>query len=67
MAEAEVKRAGLDVCGRVIAVADSSKLGVIAFDQVCPIQKRDVLLTDRGADPGLLERIAGTGVDVGLA
>jgi DeoR/GlpR family transcriptional regulator of sugar metabolism len=66
MAEAEVKRAALDVCRRVIAVADSSKLGVVAFDQVCPIQRIDVLVTDRGADPGLLERIAGTGVDVRL-
>jgi DeoR/GlpR family transcriptional regulator of sugar metabolism len=66
MAEAEVKRAALDASRRVIAVADSSKLGVVAFDQVCPIQKINVLVTDRGANPGLLEQIAGTGVDVQL-
>src|ERR1700681_992717 len=66
MAEAEVKRAALEASRRVIAVADSSKLGVVAFDQVCPIQKINVLVTDRGADPGLLEQIAGTGVDVQL-
>src|SRR5580693_762742 len=39
MAEAEVKRAALEASRRVIAVADSSKLGLIAFDQVCAIQK----------------------------
>jgi DeoR/GlpR family transcriptional regulator of sugar metabolism len=66
MAEAEVKRAALQVSRRVIAVADSSKLGLIAFDQVCAIQKINVLVTDRGADPGLLEQIAGIGVDVQL-
>jgi DeoR/GlpR family transcriptional regulator of sugar metabolism len=67
MAEAEVKRAALEASRRVIAVADSSKLGVVAFDLVCPIQKIDVLVTDRGADPALLERIAGAGVDVQVA
>ncbi len=66
-AEAEVKRAALAASQRVIAVADSSKLGVVAFDQVCPIQKINVLVTDHGADPGRLEQIAGTGVDVQLA
>ena len=38
MAEAEVKRAAIEASGRVIAVADSSKLGVTAFDQ-CPRRK----------------------------
>jgi DeoR/GlpR family transcriptional regulator of sugar metabolism len=67
MAEAEVKRAALEAAARVIAVADSSKLGAVAFDQVCPIQKIDVLVTDEGADPGLVEQIVGQGVDVQLA
>jgi DeoR/GlpR family transcriptional regulator of sugar metabolism len=67
MAEAEVKRAALEAAARVIAVADSSKLGVVAFDHVCPIQRIDVLVTDEGADPGLVEQIVGQGVDVHLA
>lgn len=67
MAEAEVKRAALEASQRVIAVADSSKLGVVAFDQVCPIHKVDVLVTDRGADPLLVEQFVGAGVDVQLA
>ena len=53
MAEAEVKRAAIEASRRVIAVADSSKLGVIAFDQVCHVGRIDVLVTDTGADPGL--------------
>ena len=65
-AEAEVKRAALEASRRVIAVADSSKLGVVAFHQVCPIRRIDVLVTDRAADPGPLEQIAGMGIDVQL-
>ncbi len=64
MAEAEVKRAAIEASGRVIAVADSSKLGVVAFDQVCHVGRIDVLVTDTGADPGLVEQIAAAGVDV---
>jgi len=67
IAEAEVKRAALEASRRVIAVADSSKLGVVAFGQVCATRKVDVLVTDEGADPLLLERIAALGVDVHLA
>jgi len=66
MAEAEVKRAALKVSRRVIVVADSSKLGVVAFGQVCPTQMVDVLVTDSGADPQILDRLVGLGVDVQL-
>lgn len=67
MAEAEVKRAALESSRRVIAVADSSKLGVIAFDQVCEIERVDVLVTDTAADPRLVEQLTSLGVDVRLA
>ena len=66
MAEAEVKRAAIDASRRIIAVADSSKLGVVAFGQVCPIERVDVLVTDGGADPRLVEQFGGLGVDVQL-
>jgi DeoR/GlpR family transcriptional regulator of sugar metabolism len=64
MAEAEVKRSALAACRRVIAVADSSKLGLVAFDKVCELQDIDVLITDSGADPRLLEQLRGLGMDV---
>jgi DeoR/GlpR family transcriptional regulator of sugar metabolism len=67
MAEAEVKRAALEASRRVIAVADSSKLGVVAFGQVCEMQRIDVLVTNEGANPQLVEEIVGLGVDVHLA
>jgi DeoR/GlpR family transcriptional regulator of sugar metabolism len=64
MAEAEVKRSAVAACRRVIAVADSTKLGLIAFDKVCELQDIDVLITDRDADPRLLEQFRVLGVDV---
>lgn len=67
MAEAEIKRAALEASRRVIAVADSSKLGVVAFDQVCEIRRVDILVTDSAADPRLVEQLVGLGVDVRLA
>lgn len=67
IAEAEVKRAALEASQRVIAVGDSSKLGVVAFGRVCPLARIDVLVTDSGADPGLLKEISGLGVDVHVA
>jgi DeoR family transcriptional regulator of aga operon len=50
----------------VIAVADSTKLGVVAFDQVCDIQRVDVLVTDAAAGPRLVQQLVGLGVDVRL-
>ena len=51
----------------MIAVADSTKLGFVAFDQVCDLQGVDVLVTDSEADPRLVEQLVGLGVDVRLA
>lgn len=67
MAEAEVKRAALEASRRVIAVADSSKLGVVAFGEVCPLHAVDILVTDSAAAPRLLKEIAAAGVDVHVA
>ena len=67
MEEAEIKRAALEASRRVIAVADSTKLGVVAFDQVCDIQRVDILVTDSEAAPRLVEQLVGLGVDVRMA
>jgi DeoR/GlpR family transcriptional regulator of sugar metabolism len=67
MAEAEVKRSALAASRRVVAVADSTKLGLVAFDKVCELQDIDVLITDVGADPHLLEQFSSVGLDVRVA
>jgi len=46
LAESEVKRAIAEVCGRVVLVVDSSKLGTRAQARVLDLEQVDVLVTD---------------------
>ena len=52
---------------RVIAVADSSKLGRQGFLPIVPLADVDVLVTDSAADPERVAEIRGAGVEVVLA
>jgi DeoR family transcriptional regulator of aga operon len=49
---------------RVIAVADSSKLGQRAFARICPIGGIDILITDDGASDADGEQFTEAGVEV---
>lgn len=52
---------------RVVALADSSKLGRFGFTTIVPLRQVDVLITDSGASAAELERIRGVGVEVMVA
>lgn len=67
LAEATVKRAAVTASRRVIAVADSEKLGRVAFGHVCPLAHVDVLVTDATADEEAVQALARAGVDVRIA
>lgn len=67
LAEATVKRAAVRASRRVIAVADSSKLGSVAFGHVCPLSDVDLLVTDDGADDDVVLALVRSGVDVRIA
>jgi DeoR family transcriptional regulator of aga operon len=62
--EAHTDRAVMDSASKVVVVADGSKLGRVAFVQICPIGNVHELVTDRDGDPGELTRIRETGLDV---
>ena len=64
LAETAVKRAAAQCSQRVIAVADSSKLGRVAFGHVCDLDEIDIVLTDAGADQQRVEELRATGVDI---
>jgi DeoR/GlpR family transcriptional regulator of sugar metabolism len=64
LAESAVKRAAAKCSKRVIAVADSSKLGRVAFGHVCDLDQIDIVLTDAGADPLRVEELRAMGVDI---
>ncbi len=49
---------------RCIVLADSTKLGRVAFARICQLSAVDVLITDAGAAPSELERLRNSGLDV---
>lgn len=65
--EAAVKRRMIDAAARCVVLADSSKIGTRALATVCPVDQIDVLITDRGAEPAVIESVREQGVDVILA
>jgi len=64
--EAEVKTAMISAARRRILIADSTKIGVVAMAQICPIDSIDQLVTDSDASPTALDdlRQGGLNVDV---
>jgi DeoR family transcriptional regulator of aga operon len=62
--EAGVIRAALEKTERIIVLADGSKFGDVALSTVVPINRVSVIITDTGADPVEVERIAAEGVEV---
>jgi DeoR/GlpR family transcriptional regulator of sugar metabolism len=64
LAETAVKRAAAQASQRVIVVADSSKLGRVAFGHVCELDDIDIVLTDSDADGQAVDDLLQAGVDV---
>lgn len=62
--EAHTDRALMERARHVVAVADGSKLGKVAFARICPITAVHELVTDAEADPEELRAIAEAGVRV---
>lgn len=64
LAESVVKRAAITASQRVIVVADSSKLGRVAFGHVCDLAEVDIVVTDAEADEQIVVELVAAGVDV---
>ena len=66
-AEAATKRAMARSAQRVVVLADSSKLGREHLVRFASVEDVDVLVTDRGADPGVVAELETTGIEVLIA
>ena len=66
-AEAATKRAMVRAAQRVIVLADSSKLGREHLMRFAAVEDVDVLVTDHGADPGVVAELETTGIEVLIA
>jgi DeoR/GlpR family transcriptional regulator of sugar metabolism len=63
-AEAETNGYLVDAARRVVVVADSSKLGVVALARIIPLSRVDVVITDQEAPRQLLREIELSGPQV---
>jgi DeoR/GlpR family transcriptional regulator of sugar metabolism len=64
--EVEMKAAMAAVCGRVVAVVDHTKLGQVGLATFVPLSALALVITDRGADAGMLADLEQAGVEVRL-
>jgi DeoR family transcriptional regulator of aga operon len=62
--EAHTNRALVDRASQVTVVADSSKIGKVAFARICELTDVDELITDVGADADAIAAIEDAGVRV---
>lgn len=62
--ETQIKRLILAAAQRRVVCADHTKLGAVALAHVCDLDDVDLLLTDDGAEPELIEDLRGTGLAV---
>jgi DeoR family transcriptional regulator of aga operon len=62
--ETTVKRAFLRAARRRVVVADGSKLGDIRLARICGLDDVDLLVTDAGAEPAIVESLRATGLEV---
>ena len=64
LVEAEVKRAMVAAAGRVVCLADHTKIGQTQLCRFASIDQVDVLITDSGLDEALAEELAAAGPEV---
>lgn len=62
--EAHTDLALIERAQRVVVVADSSKIGGVAFARICPVSRIDTLITDRSANVRSLRALREAGVTV---
>jgi DeoR/GlpR family transcriptional regulator of sugar metabolism len=67
VAEAETNRIMVAGARRVVVVADSSKLGQVSLATFAGCDDVDELITDTGADRGMLDALADSGLRIHLA
>ncbi|NNJ63395.1 MAG: DeoR/GlpR transcriptional regulator [Dactylosporangium sp.] len=64
LTDASVKRAAAAASRRVIAVADATKLGKVAFARICPLGQVSLLVTDAPADDPAVVELTTAGLTV---
>jgi DeoR family fructose operon transcriptional repressor len=67
-AEAEIARVMIEQTrGRVLVVADHSKIGTVADFVIAPLEEVDALIVDEGCSEGYRQRLTEAGIEVIVA
>jgi DeoR family transcriptional regulator of aga operon len=64
--EVEMKASMVAVCERVVAIVDHTKLGEVGLATFVPLNGLGLVITDDGADPGIVADLERAGVEVRL-
>jgi DeoR family transcriptional regulator of aga operon len=64
IAEAEIKQAMMESADHSVFLADHDKVGKVASAFVADVAVADLLVTDSGADPGVLEELREKGLEI---
>jgi DeoR family transcriptional regulator, aga operon transcriptional repressor len=64
--EAHTNRALISRARHVVVIADSSKIGQVAFARICDLDAVDQVISDVGADPAEVAALRGAGASVTL-
>jgi DeoR/GlpR family transcriptional regulator of sugar metabolism len=64
--EVEMKATMAAVCERVVAIVDHTKLGEVGLATFVPLSGLALVITDDGADPGIVAELEQNGVEVRL-
>ena len=59
-----VDRMMMERAKETVIVADSQKLGKEGFVYVCDLKDIDKLVTEKGAEPGIVRQIRDAGIEV---
>ena len=65
--EAQTNRSMIERARHVVVVADGSKLGSVAFAQICPLEAVDELITDDGTPADVVRGLTEAGISVTVA
>ena len=67
MREAELNQQMMRAAQKVIVLADSSKFGRRGFAKIGNIEDIDMIITDAGVNPNIVNQIREHGIDVVIA
>lgn len=62
--EAEVKKAMIDAASRTVLLCDSTKIGMVLMNRVCPVDRLYAVITDRMPDDDTAHRLTEAGVQI---